>query len=99
MLDTLTLASFEPLVGQTFEAVLDADVVVPLTMFQATALKSYEYPGQSRAPFQLRFKGPATHFLQQQIYPLRNPALGAVTIFLVPIGQEADGYVYQAVFN
>lgn len=99
MLDTLTLSSFEPLVGQVFEMALDDGTILPMTLFQATALKAYEYPGRIRAPFQIRFKGTSSVLLEQRIYTLRNAVLGTVALFLVPIGRESDGYVYQAVFN
>lgn len=99
MLDKLTLGSFEPLLGKVFDLILDDGSVLQMTLFQATALKAYEYPGRTRAPFQIRFKGPLTILLEQKIYTLRNADLGTEAIFLVPIGQESDGFVYQAVFN
>ena len=35
----------------------------------------------------------------QQTYAMRHEALGEVGIFLVPVAQERDGFLYQAVFN
>jgi hypothetical protein len=35
----------------------------------------------------------------QKLYRLRHEELGKVTIFLVPIGRDASGVSYQAVFH
>jgi hypothetical protein len=35
----------------------------------------------------------------QAIYAMRHPTLGALDVFLVPIGPDAVGMRYQAVFN
>jgi hypothetical protein len=35
----------------------------------------------------------------QQIYRMRHPRLGEVGIFMVPIAQSRDGFIYQAIFN
>ena len=37
--------------------------------------------------------------LPQAIYRLEHAALGAMDVFLVPIGRVADGIRYEAIFN
>jgi hypothetical protein len=49
--------------------------------------------------FSILFKGPLEWFLPQHIYHLQHARLGELELFLVPVGQEQDGFVYQAVFN
>ena len=49
--------------------------------------------------FSLFFDGPPTPFLPQRTYTLRQPALGEVDMFLVPVGRKGDGFQYEAVFN
>jgi hypothetical protein len=49
--------------------------------------------------FSILLAGPRQHFLPQRTYTLRHPALGEQALFLVPVGQDAGGYQYQAVFN
>jgi hypothetical protein len=56
-------------------------------------------PHALREPFSLIFKGPAECFLPQQIYYLRNARTEPIGIFLVPVGRDADGYQYEAIFN
>jgi Domain of unknown function (DUF6916) len=51
-------------------------------------------------PFSLVFAGPADPRLEQRVYRLRHPDLGAFELFLVPIGYDPeDGLLYEAVFN
>jgi hypothetical protein len=49
--------------------------------------------------FSLVFRGPLEQPLEQGLYPMTHAALGAESLFLVPIGREADGFRYEAVFN
>jgi hypothetical protein len=53
----------------------------------------------TREPFSLVFAGPAAPVLPQSIYRLENDDLGALEIFLVPIGRDAGGTRYEAAFN
>lgn len=49
--------------------------------------------------YSLLFHGAPDRYLPQQIYPVEHPQLGQFDLFLVPIEQDATGFVYQAVFN
>lgn len=49
--------------------------------------------------FSLFFDGPASPFLPQSTYTLRQAALGDADMFLVPVGRKGDGFQYEAVFN
>jgi hypothetical protein len=49
--------------------------------------------------FSIFFHGPSTMFMQQGLRRLKNESLGEVSMFLVPVGQDADGFQYEAVFN
>jgi hypothetical protein len=92
----LTDQNFAALTGQTFTATATGGDV-PLVLAEVKAAGETP-PGYSRKPFSLFFRGDGPP-LEQQIYTLRNAALGEVDIFLVPIGQDADGVIYEAVFN
>lgn len=99
MLESLTLDSFAPLLAQSFTLDAGEGATLPLTLFEAAALPGNAFPGRQRDPFQIRFKGALEMLLEQRIYRLHHPALGALHLFLVPVGREPDGYVYQAVFS
>jgi hypothetical protein len=49
--------------------------------------------------FALLFRGPGTFVLPQQIYTLKHSHLGEFDLFLVPVGRDANGSYYEAVFN
>ena len=49
--------------------------------------------------FALTFRGPLDRFLGQGTFPVVHPVLGMFDLFLAPVGQEADGFLYEAVFN
>ena len=49
--------------------------------------------------FSLLFRGPAQPLLPQAIHTLGHADLGSLAIFLVPLGRDAGGTLYQAIFN
>jgi len=49
--------------------------------------------------FSIEFHGRAERLLEQHLYTLEHPAFGALDLFLVPIGKEQQGFLYEAVFN
>ncbi|MFI5120546.1 MAG: DUF6916 family protein [Thermoanaerobaculia bacterium] len=95
MLDRLTREDFLPRVGETFRV---AESGADLVLIEATAF-SGAGAGPRKAPFSLFFRGPKQPVLPQRIWALENEALGRLEIFLVPIGPDADGMRYEAVFN
>ena len=94
-LGDLTLADFEPLVGDTFVLEGGPDEPLPCTLQSATP--AGEQPG-GRQPFGLVFLGPPQPLLPQAIYRLTHAELGALEIFVVPLGQDQSGTTYQAIF-
>lgn len=94
-----TIEYFLPSVGSTFNVQLDDGGEFPITLFEATPLKGGNYPGQTREPFQLKFRGEESILLHQLTHRLRHESLGELDIFLVPIGPENGNFLYQAVFN
>jgi hypothetical protein len=49
--------------------------------------------------FSLYFLGPADLYLPQSIYHMEHDVLGALDIFIVPIGIKDKRYQYEAVFS
>ena len=63
-----------------------------------------DYTPQSNEPggmerFSLFFRGPGDIMLQQGTFTMDHPSMGEVTLFLVPIGQDSQGFRYEVVFN
>lgn len=93
-LEELTLVTFEPLVGDPFAIEAGPQT---LDLVLETATTAGERPG-GRDPFRLTFRGPWEPVLPQAIYALRHD-LGTLEIFIVPIGRDESGVLYEAIFS
>jgi hypothetical protein len=99
MLDQLTIDFFEPLVGSSFWAVFETGGKVELRLERVARVMESEAARLKRTAFSLFFRGPKSLKLPQQIYNLSHEAFAEPQgIFLVPVGEEANGYIYEAVF-
>lgn len=49
--------------------------------------------------FSLIFRGPLSPYYPQRIYRLNHDLLGELELFLVPVGPDGSGMLYEAVFN
>ena len=56
-------------------------------------------PHGRREPFSLVFRGPRSPWARQGIYRLEHDGLGSLDLFLVPLGPDAAGMRYEAVFT
>jgi hypothetical protein len=96
-MELLTLEHFAGCVNETFSAALN-DMEVPFVLVEARPLQQ-QAGNVMRAPFSLLFRNSSAFLFPQQIYQMRHPRVGDVGIFLVPVAQEREGFLYQAVFN
>lgn len=96
MLDTLTVEDFQAHVGESF-ALGEEGRASPLELTGATAARTGL--GGARAGFSLLFRGADEPTLPQGVHRVLHPTLGALDIFLVPIGPDAQGMQYEAIFN
>ena len=102
MLESLTEASFAPHQGTTFRLYPVADTLVEMRLIEVTGLPGRALPAgiaPLRDPFSLIFRGPLDPSLPQRIYPMEHEQMGTLELFLVPIGPDAEGMRYQAIFN
>jgi hypothetical protein len=98
-LSTITLEDFEPCLGQSFVVkTADADPL-ELELTQVKALRDPDPATDARQPFALLFRGPLEPVLAQQLLRMENPTLGELTLFLVPVGADENGMLYDASFN
>jgi hypothetical protein len=97
----------QSLTGEDFRARLDQPFKIRLANGQEYALVLVSVtetgaPPQTgaRRPFSLVFNNPRKDaFLPQQTYLLSEAVLGDLEIFLVPLGADARGMRYEAVFS
>lgn len=84
---------------QLFDVVV-GEATVTMTL---VSIEPYKTPqDRSREAFSLVFKSDSPVVLPQRIYQMSNrslPGAQKVGVFIVPIGRDADGVRYQAIFN
>lgn len=97
-MEILTVQQFAGAMNQGFDLCL-GESTMALTLTEVTPLPHQPYKGMFRAPFSLIFRSRVALILPQRIYTLSNATLGRHDIFLVPIGKDAVGVLYQAIFN
>jgi hypothetical protein len=96
MLDRLTADDFAPLLGDRFRVAPAEDDAFEVELIDVSAADA---PGPSRQQFSLVFRGGPTPPLPQQILRVEHDRLGALDIFLVPLGPDEHGQRYEAVFT
>ena len=100
-LQWLTHGQFVDRVSETFEVRDDSVAAVTLTLAETSisdASGGTGPDGAERHQFSLVFRGPVDPLLPQRTYRLEHAELGALDIFLVPIGPDSEGMRYEAVF-
>ncbi|GGO98912.1 MAG: hypothetical protein CMN72_07305 [Sphingomonas sp.] len=84
---------------QVFDVLL-GDSSIAMTLVEIDKLSPH--PGAMREAFSLIFRSESQLVLPQRTYSMRNRSIEnaePVGVFLVPIGRDAKGVRYQAVFN
>src|SRR5690349_8650420 len=100
MLESLTCEMFARHLGETFRVFADAEHYLDVELIEAVEVPSSAPPSVAqRTPFSIIFRGPRAIVLPQQIYRIEQEQLGALEIFLVPIGPDQTGMCYQAIFT
>jgi hypothetical protein len=102
MLDKVTVSVFAGCLGSAFRIRSESDRSVDVELIEATALRSQsDAPGAltKREPFSIVFRGPFEPILPQKTYAIEHAELGRFELFLVPVGPDAKGMCYEAVFN
>jgi uncharacterized protein DUF6916 len=97
-LEWVTYDAFAPLVGEGFDVSEPELGLVLFDAAQGTEPGGAGPEGQTRMQFSLYFRGPSGPVLPQGTYELTNAALGELAVFLVPIGPDEQGMVYEAAF-
>jgi hypothetical protein len=101
MTEKLEQTDFTPHLHSTFGIRLDGEAVLPLELVEvgSTGAPHQDPPDNTRAQaFSVLFRGPRDAQLSQQIYALEHEAMGRLELFLVPVGPDREGMLYEAVF-
>jgi hypothetical protein len=102
VLERLTHEDFAPHVGARFAVGLP-DGTLDLVLLAVRVLgpkpERLVKAGKRSTAFGITLRGPADAFLKQGTWEITHPVLGPIGIFLVPVGQEEAGFLYEAIFN
>jgi pimeloyl-ACP methyl ester carboxylesterase len=93
-LETFTAETFSGHLGDSFRVYPDDSSTLELELVSATELGD----GSGR-PFSIVFRGPKDALLPQRTYRMEHEKIGAFDIFIVPIGPDDEGLLYEAIFN
>jgi hypothetical protein len=94
----LQIEHFGARANETFELSL-GEITQTLTLAEVRPLAPQNFAGMVRQPFSLLFRSPSQIAVPQRLYRLNNAAMGALDVFLVPVGRDAAGVIYEAVFT
>jgi hypothetical protein len=78
---------------------LGPEGTVALTLVEARRRPPRVIAGIRAEPFVLYFKSQSHILLPQKMYAFTVADVKPFNIFIVPVGREKDGVVYEAVFN
>ena len=99
-LDELTCARFSAVAGTTFQVSDGDEEPVPLKLVEVNQRQPRRADSARRGEsFSLLFVGPGTRLLPQKLHSFAHETLGRFPLFIVPVGQDATTFRYEAVFN
>lgn len=96
MLESFTVETFSGRLGEPFRVYPDTSTPLEVELVSATGSEESTADGR---PFSIVFRGPIGTPLPQRIYRMEHAGIGSFELFLVPIGPDAEGLLYEAVFN
>lgn len=99
MLETFTLDTFRPHVGELFRVIVDEQWELHLVLTEVSAWGEKSARGGDRAPFSLVFHAPTGGVIPQAIYRIENASMEPMELFLAPIEPDGGGMRYEAVFT
>lgn len=98
-LTDVTHEDFLPCLHEVFSVKVEDEIGPELELIEVKTIGEISPNKKDRLPFSLLFRGPSEPILPQQMYPLKNSEFGEILLFIVPIGPDEDGMLYDASFN
>jgi hypothetical protein len=94
-LAALGIDDFKPLLGSQFDVQAGGGAVA----MKLARVDQAGESGRKGGAFSLIFAAPRGPWLPQAIYLMQHASLGAMQIFLVPVGPFGENNGYQAIFT
>lgn len=90
-----TSEQFDQQKGSTFAVSFGPETIVEMELVEVTQRKRDD----RNNIFSLLFVAPPDTPVSQDLFPVEHPVLGAMEVFLVPVGADDQGINFEAVFN
>ncbi|HEX2209924.1 MAG TPA: hypothetical protein VHG93_19775 [Longimicrobium sp.] len=99
MLETFTIETFQPRLGEIFHIVVDDGTRLPTKLTEVFPWGEGAAAGRDRHPFSLIFHTVPEAVYEQKMYRVENENMEPFELFLAPIGPDERGMRYEAVFT
>lgn len=100
MSDRLDADAYRARIGETFRLGFQDGTTLAIVLVDVQDLGTRPTAAGPLNSYSLRFRSPGEkRFAPQGTYRVEHDGLGPQDIFLVPLGPDADGMRYEAVFN
>lgn len=100
MLETMTFEIMKALEGSALWCYPEQDHKVELRIVEVLKVMESEAAKLKRTPFSLYLFGPRSYSLRQGAFPMTHDHFPEpFYLFIVPIEERADGFLYEAVFT
>lgn len=98
-LSTLTIEDFEPLLHKTVPIRFTPDVTLDAELTELTRT-GHVYTDGARQPFSCIWRTQQRNeYYPQATFTMIHPEKGEMPVFLVPIGPDKEGMLYQTIFG
>lgn len=96
----LTYETTRNLQGETFEIRLKDGATIDVILTEVEVLvEKHVNPRMRRDTFAMRFTGPVAPRLPQGTYTFHNDRFGTLPLFIVALGVDSAGTLYEAIFT
>lgn len=99
MLEKLQGELFSAHIDTTFRVFFSDDASTEAVLIKVEGLHGDTPEESERQPFSLIFRCPKDSVVEQKVYRIEHGVLDAMELFLVPIGPDKEGMLYEAVFS
>jgi hypothetical protein len=99
MIENLTREKFTENLKTKFRVIHNGERPIDLELDEIKEFKAGPNDQHGLERFSLFFYGPSDLLIHQQTIRLAHERMGEFYIFIVPVGQDERGHIYEAVFN
>ena len=101
MTRSYTKALFQPLLNDIFTIELASSEQINLQLLEIKSLGTQHPENSSNEAFALYFldKDHPRSYLPQAIFTLKHAELGDLELFVVPMGPQKEGMLYEVIFT